>query len=107
MVNQVSASREPFHRVNVAAIGFLEANPFGEIVEIAPDHVVAADYFVTAANERVGQMATEKSGDAGNEHLHCYSFLRAAACPPPVKSAQSTRPQQLDSVAISPVRADS
>ena len=70
MINEIRPVRQALHGVDVAAVGFLELNAFGKIVEIAANHVVAADHLIATPNESVGEMAAEESGGAGDENLH-------------------------------------
>ena len=70
MVHEVGPSGESLHVIDVATIRFLEFDPFGEIVEIGADHIVAASDLVARLNERVGEVAAEESGSPGNEYFH-------------------------------------
>jgi hypothetical protein len=75
VVYQIGASGQSLHRIDVATVSFLELDSFGEIVEICPDHVVAAGDVMPFLNECVGEMAAKKSGGAGNEHFHLFKTL--------------------------------
>ena len=70
MINEIRSGGQPLHRVDVAAVSFLEVDSFGKVVQIAANHVVAADHVVAGANECVGKMTAQKPGDAGDENLH-------------------------------------
>jgi hypothetical protein len=75
VVDEVDAFREALHRIDIAAIGFLKANAFGEVVQIPADQVVATDDLVSGMNERICEMTSEKSGGAGDENLHELSLF--------------------------------
>src|SRR5207253_11265718 len=70
VIGEVRARCQSLHRIDIATIGFLEANALGKIVEVTADHVVAPGDFMAGADERVRQMTAEKPGGAGNENLH-------------------------------------
>ena len=65
----------------MAAVCFLKFDPLGKILQVAANHVVAADDLVPAARVCVGEMASEEAGHAGDENFHCVSRLRYAGAP--------------------------
>ena len=42
--DEVNILRQPFHGRQIIAVGLLELDPFRKVLQVAPDHVVAADY---------------------------------------------------------------
>jgi len=72
VVDNVDPLGEPFHRIDVAAIGLLELGALGEILKIPADHVVVADNLMASANEIVGEVTAQETGNTGNTNLHRF-----------------------------------
>ena len=75
VVDEIDSGEEPLHRIDIPTIGLLELNPLGEVVQIAADHVVAADDFVPALDKCVSEMTAEESSDARDKNLHLDFFM--------------------------------
>ena len=67
MENKVHVLCQALHGGEIVAVGLLELDPFREVLQVAADHVVAADHLVIAGDEGIGQVAAEKPCGSGDE----------------------------------------
>jgi len=68
MEDDVDILRHPLHGRNVVAVRLLELDAFGKILEVATDHVVAANNLVAESRVRIGEVTAKKPGYAGYEN---------------------------------------
>ena len=54
MEDEIDVLEQRLHRLDIAAVGLLELDSLGKVLEIATNHVVAADDFVAGMRVRVG-----------------------------------------------------
>ena len=70
MVDEIDVLEQRLHRFDVAAVGLLELDSLGKVLEISANHVVAADDFVATVRVSVGEVASQEAGHAGDEYFH-------------------------------------
>ena len=76
VIDEIRAGHEPLHRADVATVGLLELNALGQIGKLAAYEVVAAHDVGALPHVGLGEMTTEKTGRAGDEHLHGVNLAR-------------------------------
>ena len=76
VIDDVGSAHDLRHLIEVVREAErVELDALRHVVLVTADHVVAAGDAIAAREERVGEVAPEKTGNAGNEHL----WLCAAA----------------------------
>ena len=70
VIDEIDVGEQALHPLHIAAVCFLELNSFGKVVEIAADHVVAANDLVPAMYECVSEVTAEEPSDARDKNFH-------------------------------------